>query len=439
MFASHRKSKFWSKKNTVKPEKVTYGSQKKFWFDCDVCPHDFEAMLRNVSAGTWCPYCSNKKLCENDDCDMCFNQSFASHEKVIYWNYKMNEPITPRQVFKSSNKKFWFNCNVCYHTFPISPARITVGNWCSYCSNNILCENKNCDICFNKSFASHVKAEFWNYEMNEPITPRQVFKSTGQKFWFNCNVCYHTFPISPARITVGNWCSYCSNNILCENKNCDICFNKSFASHVKAEFWNYEMNKPLVPRQVFKNSHVEYIFNCPDCSNKYITSLGRVSAGSWCSCTKNKTEIKLFSALKPYYPCLETCYRTQWCKNKKCLPFDFVLKNECIIIELDGLQHFQQVWKWEPPKLIRKIDIYKMQCANENRFSVIRILQEDVWYDRYDWLTALKTSIEDIITINKIRHNEIYIANMFLHRKNQYDQHIQDINLNNDFKLTHFL
>lgn len=47
----------------------------------------------------------------------------------------------------------------------------------------------------------------------------------------------------------------------------------------------------------------------------------------------------------------------------------------------------------ETPEDSRKRDIYKMKCANENGFSVIRLLQEDVLFDKYYWLNELITNI----------------------------------------------
>jgi len=35
-----------------------------------------------------------------------------------------------------------------------------------------------------------------------------------------------------------------------------------------------------------------------------------------------------------------------------------------------------------------------MKCANDNNFSVIRILQDDVYHDKFDWLNELITNIE---------------------------------------------
>jgi hypothetical protein len=53
-----------------------------------------------------------------------------------------------------------------------------------------------------------------------------------------------------------------------------------------------------------------------------------------------------------------------------------------IIIELDGLQHFKQVSNWKSPDDNLINDKYKMKCVNENNYSIIRILQDDV----YNWL-----------------------------------------------------
>jgi len=49
-----------------------------------------------------------------------------------------------------------------------------------------------------------------------------------------------------------------------------------------------------------------------------------------------------------------------------------------------------------------------MNCANENGYSIIRILQKDVYYNKYDWLSELINNIEKI-TQEKIVQN-IYMC-----------------------------
>jgi hypothetical protein len=55
-----------------------------------------------------------------------------------------------------------------------------------------------------------------------------------------------------------------------------------------------------------------------------------------------------------------------------------------------------------------------MDCANKNNYSVIRIIQEDVFYDTYDWLNELKQNINKIITDKKVQ-------NIFMCKNNEYE------------------
>ena len=335
-FASHIKAKFWSSKNIGLPADYALNSHKKCWFDCD-CGHAFERVLKEINlANSWCPYCAkpNKKLCENLECDQCFKKSFASHEKSKYWS-PINE-LNPRQVANKSHKKYWFECSSCDHIFEAILSDITQNNsWCPYCSNRKLCDNKECGLCLNKTFAPNKKAKFWS------------------------------------------------------NKN------------------------TLLPNQVFKSSAVKYWFNCDKCSNEFESKLCHITDGSWCPKCRYKTEDKLHNILKEIYPTIESQFKVDWCKNKKHLPFDFVLLEEIIIVELDGDFHFIQVAKWKTPQHNRSRDIYKRKCANNNGFSIIRLLQPDVLNDKYDWLQELTNNIDKIVSEKKVQ-------NIYMCKKDEY-------------------
>ena len=124
----------------------------------------------------------------------------------------------------------------------------------------------------------------------------------------------------------------------------------------------------------------------------------------------------LFDKLKEEYYTLERQYKIEWCKNSKSnrfLPFDFVIEERKIIIELDGKQHFAQIGKWLSPEETRKNDLYKMKCANYNGFSVIRILQKDVYFNKYNWLNELCENIEKI-------SNEKRVQNIYMCKNNEY-------------------
>jgi very-short-patch-repair endonuclease len=132
-FASHRRAKYWSEKNTVSPEDVPlYHQASKYWFKCDNCPHEFQTLPYTiVKINTWCSYCSNKKLCDDLNCIICYKKSFASSDKAQYLSPK--NTINPRSVFKSCNKKFIFNCNTCTKEFTATLNNVSGGKWCKSC------------------------------------------------------------------------------------------------------------------------------------------------------------------------------------------------------------------------------------------------------------------------------------------------------------------
>lgn len=177
--------------------------------------------------------CSRKNLCKNEDCVECFERSFASHEKSKYWDYSRNftieevdsnddtktyeiTEITPRNVSKGTHIKYNFICGICHHHFMISPDKATVlNNWCSYCTNQKLCDDKNCTTCFNKSFASVSRSNEWDFKKNIK-KPREVFKNTSVCYFFTCKACNHSFKKMLSNISrKESWCPYCSNKKLC--------------------------------------------------------------------------------------------------------------------------------------------------------------------------------------------------------------------------------
>jgi very-short-patch-repair endonuclease len=54
-----------------------------------------------------------------------------------------------------------------------------------------------------------------------------------------------------------------------------------------------------------------------------------------------------------------------------------------------------------------------MKCANENGYSVIRIVQEDVFKDKYNWLQELLENIDKIVLENRVQ-------NIYMCKKNEY-------------------
>ena len=435
-FASVEKSKYWHStlNKGVLPRNVIKCSATKYWFKCHVCNHDFDASPSNIINEKWCPYCSHQYLCANIDCKHCFNKSFASVEKSKHWHPTKNNKIKPRDVFKSVATQFWFKCYKCQHDFKTCISHITRGNWCPYCSKPCkqICEDNNCKHCFNKSFASVGKSKHWHSTLNGEIKPRDVIKYSNSYRWFKCDVCYHDFEQKPSNVSPNkynnNWCSYCSHQQLCNNDNCEMCFNMSFASHDKSKYWhpikniNGEGDK-INPRKIFKSSNKKYWFECKDCKNVFNKALNEVNRKDgkqgWCSICVNKTEKKLHHWIiemkdEIEYIYYEIQYKPVWADLRMThnthYIYDFYieLNNVKIIIELDGRQHYIQVSNWSTPlhNLIR--DKIKEKLATNEDINIIRLNQEDVFSDKGNWKKELIDCIQSI----KENSDEIAIYNL---------------------------
>ena len=352
----------WSDKNKLIPRDICYASHKKYWFDCDVCGHEFESAAAKVACtGRWCPYCCNQKLCDKEHCKHCYNKSFSSFEgktssgkfKRDCWSNKNENK--PRNVFIRSGIKHWFNCDICGHEFHIRLACITEqkqrGKWCPYCSSQKMCSSEIlCYSCHNKSFASYdgntlsgkKKVDCWS-DKNE-LTPRDVAIQSAKKCWFDCDICGYEFDSTLGHIVgEGTWCPNCKNK-----------------TELKLLNW---------------------LKNCD-----FIISFKKEYSPEWCSTKYLKYNVKKNSIDKGKYQ-----YR-----------FDFFVTirgKKNIIIELDGQQHYEQVMSWKSPLCQQVRDKYKEMKAKQNSISVIRILQQDVWLDKNNWKKKLEDQIKTYMEV----------------------------------------
>jgi very-short-patch-repair endonuclease len=264
------------------------------------------------------------------------------------------------------------------------------GYWCQYCANKKLCDDEKCIECFNKSFASQPKSKYWSDK--NILSTRQVFKSSNEKYIFDCK-CGHEFETILSNVFGGSWCPFCCEPPikLCDDLNCEQCHQKSVAPHPKSKYWS--KNNTNKPRDVFKNSNNKYEFKCAHDHVFLMNPNKIVTFNQWCPFCKNKTEAKLFKWLVKCGHKITYQAKYEWCKNKNCFPFDFSIEKFKIIIELDGAQHFKQISNWASPVDTQKTDLFKIKKAIKNDYTVIRLLQDDVWNDKYNWKKKLNKYI----------------------------------------------
>jgi len=417
-FAEHpRGSQCWSNKNhPLRPEHFALNSRKKVWLNCDKCPHTFDISCLNANAGKWCQYCCTpqKKLCDDIKCNWCNKRSCASLSDKIKNAWMDSNDKTPCEVLLGSEYKVSLFCANCEHIFEKLANTLKKGSWCSYCSKNNWkwCGKEGCEFCHNKSMAASHRVNNWSDKNKKK--PHEVSICAAAKYWFNCNKCieegapYHLFEVAPSKISTYNcWCKYCSSKWeWCGKKGCEVCRKRSVASQSCAKYWS--PNNKKKPYEVPLASNIKYLFICPECKQEWGISPNNIKHGNWCSCKKNKTETKLLKWLQkqPFKKKVKHQYKPKWCSTEyHCImkgehktrryqySYDYLitLENEKqLIIELDGAQHYVDNIYFKTTALHQQIrDAYKERKARQHKLKVIRILQEDVYYDRNDWESNL--------------------------------------------------
>lgn len=134
-FAGHPRAADWSEENSRRPRDVMRCCNDAFKFDCTTCNHTFLGRPNDMSRGIDCPFCSkpSKQMCSEEDCQHCFDRSFASHPMSEHWC--PTNAVKPREVFLGSNTSFFFVCPECQSRFCTAVFHVTSGQFCGVCKS----------------------------------------------------------------------------------------------------------------------------------------------------------------------------------------------------------------------------------------------------------------------------------------------------------------
>lgn len=107
------------------PEDFKPQSNKKVWWRCRR-GHSWEARIQRRFFGDGCPYCSGKKV-SDDNCLSNANPKLAKE-----WNFAKNDVLTPDSVTSGSSKKVWWICG-CGHEWRARIDHRNNGSGCPAC------------------------------------------------------------------------------------------------------------------------------------------------------------------------------------------------------------------------------------------------------------------------------------------------------------------
>ena len=309
-------------------------------------------------------------------------------------------------------------CRKCENYFPQTPNNHIRGHGCPNCKLEKLRElarrhiKKAADEFEEKATAKHGKGRYTydNVDYAGAHTPVMI----------TCTVCSRDFPQTPDMHLCGMGCPDCGLEKVRDlarrkkKKAADEFKEKAIAKHGEGKF--------LYDKVKYDTAKKPVLIGCPKCKIYFPQTPNMHLSGYGCPTCHNKTEKKVHDELINHYLGLIWGFKANWCKNPETncyYPFDFCIKEKRLIIELDGKQHFGDVKYFKSSfKDRHAVDLVKQVAANESGFRVIRLMQEDVWSDKYDWLTELLKNIEDDTK-----------QNIFMCKNGEYDFFIESMEM----------
>lgn len=187
-------------KNKISVSKITFGSDKKFWWKCKKCKSNWHARVDyRTKRNSGCPYCAGQKVNHTN----CLS---STHPHLIKeWDYTKNE-IIPENISYGSTREVWWKCEF-GHSFKMSPNKRTAEKLeynCPYCSNQRVCKD-------NCLATTHPKlAKEWSTK--NKLTPSEVTAGSDRTVLWKCKKCKYEWKNVVKKRKIGQGCPRCSES-----------------------------------------------------------------------------------------------------------------------------------------------------------------------------------------------------------------------------------
>ncbi len=247
------------KNGKLTPKDVSLKSGQKVWWQCSR-NHAWQAVVKDRSNGSGCPYCSNNKLCKDNS--LAVKYPAVARE----WHPTKNGKKTPRGVTPRTSVKVWWLCAK-GHSWEASIGHRTRGSGCPYCSNHKVCKD-------NSLAAKYPSvAQEWHPTKNRTLTPEMVLPGSMRKVWWLCKNGHEWFTAIQSRKN-GGGCPRCPRPVNPA---------KSLAKRnpVLAAQWHPSKNGTLTPAKVYPHSSVKVWWLCKN-GHEWSTAIQSRINGSGC-------------------------------------------------------------------------------------------------------------------------------------------------------------
>jgi DNA-directed RNA polymerase subunit RPC12/RpoP len=248
------------------------------------------------------------------------------------WNFIKNKE-DPNIITSGSHKKVWWKCKNGHEWLSVIKTRTLLKHGCPYCSGRYVTSLN----CLSVTHPDLVKE--WHPTKNKDLTPDMVSYASGRKIWW-LGKCGHKWKSCLAKRTTRlDGCPYCNHKKICKKRSLsylypDLCLEL------------HPTKNKLDPNKIFAHSHKKTWWLCKKCGNEWIAVINQRHKTKCPACSfKSKGETFIKQIFDKYHFLYQHQFRIDKCRNKKPLPFDFVIffKNKFFLIEYQGEGHYSSV------------------------------------------------------------------------------------------------
>ena len=318
---------FFSSKNTIGPNEVQAGSDKKLIWECPK-GHEWHAQVKSLAKGTRCPVCINKKVVEGLNDFASRFPNFASE-----FDPSLNGGLSIENVRAGSTKLYVWRCNL-GHTWKANPSnRVHFDSGCP------VCLNRKVEVGANDMRSSHPQlADEFDLDKNYPDTAMTLIASTHKMLWWKCPLDHSWRATGNTRVSQNSGCPICSGRFVLSG------FNDLQTKFPEvAEEWDSAKNGELRPDSVSSGTHKKCWWKCK-LGHSYAASVSnRTSRNSSCPICLNQQVLQGYNDLESTYP--EILSEWDFVKNAEFLPSQIVAKSEKKVWWICNLGHS---WKTSP-------------------------------------------------------------------------------------------
>lgn len=328
-----------------------------------------------------CNYCNGRKITKNN---------------LVEEISELHPHIDIINVYKNKRTKIKCKCTICGNEWDSNPYSLKIQKYgCLKCATKRTWDNR-------RKTTNNFKKEIFNIYGNN-ISILSEYVGSHDKVKCKCNIDGTIWETAPTNLlankTACPTCCSLQTSIRCRKTNEDflIQLNKNNPNIVPLEEYMGDQKKILCSCKIHKdykwkvapNKILRKNTGCPKCAN-----------------TVSSNEVKIQNILLKWGYNFETQKRFKDCRDKLPFPFDVYLKDFNILIEYDGEQHYEIIYKnsgkenkQENLTKIQKHDKIKTDYCKRNNIPLIRIPyweSDDLEYYLFDKMVKYK-AIEEIL------------------------------------------